>query len=232
MLLVAGAATVVACTAAQEPTVQGAMTTTTRPVPDLNPEAGTVRTTVAGVGDDAGALPDDLLLVGDSVLVLVADDLAERIDATLRVDAADCRRIDQAVSGPCGGVPEGATIASGLTAILDAREGERTPPGAAVLVLANNSTITRDHVDAVMEATAGIDQVWWVNARIQGLGRQDLNNQVLAELVETDPRAGLVDWYGASEAQSWLADPVHPNEDGQTALAELIEDRLVCGCPA
>jgi hypothetical protein len=231
----AGAAAVVSCSSTDSPPVAEEATTSAPPAIELHPERGVLRTTVPGTTNDArsdGDLPEDALLVGDSVLVLVADELAARVPSTLLVDAADCRRIDAAITGPCGGVPDGTSVSSGFTAVIEARSSEAAPPGAAVIVLANNSSIERADVDAVMDATAGIDHVWWVNTRITGFGRQDLNNQVLAELAEQDPRAGLVDWHAESEGQDWLVDNVHPNEEGQAALAALIADRLRCGCTA
>lgn len=213
------------------------------PRPRLAPENGTVRTTVLaptssdprpGPGDGApdGEQLGGVLLVGDSVLVLLLDDLAGRLRSTLHVDGADCRQLGSSVTGPCGGVAPGTRVASGLDALASIRAGEQVQPDAAVFVLANNATITREELDAAMAASAGIDHVWWVNTRIIGFGRQDLNNRLLAELAERDPRAGVVDWFGASEGEEWLADNVHPNDEGQAALADLIEDRLRCRCTA
>lgn len=213
------------------------------PRPVLTPENGTVRTTVvaptttASRPDPSDGVPDgdelrDVLLVGDSVLVLLLDDLAGRLRSTLQVDGADCRQLGAAVSGPCGGVPAGTRVASGLEALASTRDRERAAPDAAVFVLANNATITREELDAAMVASSGIDHVWWVNTRIVGFGRQDLNNRLLDELAAQDPRAGVVDWFGASDGEEWLTDNVHPNEAGQEALAALIEDRLRCGCTA
>lgn len=234
--VLAGSAAVIACSSTEPPpAAEEATTSTTAPPIELHPENGVLRATVQGTPTDEPPERDDpgeVLLVGDSVLVLVADELAARVSSTLVVDAADCRQIDATITGPCGGVPGGVSVTSGLAAMDDARNAEDAPPDAAVIVLANNSTVTRAEVDAVMDATTGIDHVWWVNARITGFGRQDLNNQVLAELAEQDPRAGLVDWHADSEGQDWLADNVHPNEPGQAALAALIADRLRCGCTA
>jgi hypothetical protein len=212
----------------------------------FEPEGGTVRTSVeAPVGTeppDGGepsaepALPGRseeglgrVLLVGDSVLVLAVDELAGRVHGSLDVDAADCRRLDLPVAGPCGGVPRGVEVDSGLGAISEALAAS-DPPDSAVFVLANNSTLEPAGLDAAMEAAAGVPHVWWVNARIDGLARQDVNNRALAELAERDPRAGVVDWYGASEGQDWLSDGVHPDPEGQAALAALIDDRLRCRC--
>lgn len=181
---------------------------------------------------DAGP---DLLFVGDSVLVLIADELAGRIEGTLHIDGADCRRLDRAVTGPCGGVPSGVDVDSGLDAVRAAvadLAAEGIVPDAIVLVLANNASVGRPDLDAVMEATAGIPHVWWVNTRIEGFGRQDPNNRALAELAAADPRAGVVDWFTASAERDLLADNVHPDEAGQAALAQLIRDRLRCGCTA
>lgn len=201
------------------------------------PGAGTAVARPVPGGDRAvaplSAGPRDVLLVGDSVLVLVADDLARRINATLHVDGADCRRLDRAVIGPCGGVPSGVQVSDGVTAVRNAVRvlaDEGVVPDAAVFVLANNSSITEADLADVMDATATIPHVWWVTTRIDGFGRQDPNNRMLASLADSDPRAGIVDWFEASAGRDWLSDNVHPNEVGQTALARLISDRLDCGC--
>lgn len=177
--------------------------------------------------------PPPVLLVGDSVLALVADDLAGRLDAPVHVDAVDCRELADATDGGCGSVPAGTTVPSGIEAIASSVEdlaAEGVVPSAAVLVLANNSSMTASDLDAAMAAADGIDRVWWVNARIDGFGRQDVNNRLLDELADRDPRAGVVDWFGASSGRAWLSDHVHPDETGQRRLARLIADHLACDC--
>jgi hypothetical protein len=225
-------ALVTACTE-PPPTVAADETTTsvdTGPGPTIAaPRDGVLRTRIDAGGPTGGPTDvDDVLLVGDSVLVLIADDLAREVDATLYVDAVDCRKLADASRGGCGGVPDGKTIDSGIEAIERAIEAfDGAPlPDAAVLVLANNATITSEGVDAAMAATAGIDRVWWVNARIDGFGRQDLNNSVLDDLAARDPRAGVVDWFEASDGQDWFADHVHPDDTGQRALAHLVAKNL------
>ena len=225
---------IVAACAEPPPTVgSGAPTTTstTDPGPVVPPPTdGALRTRIDATGTKAEAAgdADDVLLVGDSVLVLIADDLAAELEGTLHVDAVDCRELADPSGGGCGGVPEGVTIDSGIEAITRAlAEADRESlPDAAVLVLANNATLTAEDVDAAMGAAAGIERVWWVNARIDGFGRQDLNNAVLDELAARDPRAGVIDWFEASEGQEWFADHVHPNETGQRALAHLVAKNL------
>ncbi len=177
--------------------------------------------------------PEDVVLVGDSVLVLVADDIARRLPSTLHVDAADCRRIDMQVSGPCGGVPSGAVVDDGITAIAETVSETRRrgiEPEAAVIILGNNSDLDAGVLDEAMTALAGIPKVWWVTTRIEGFGRQDPNNALLTALAERDERAGVIDWYGHSTGQDWLADHVHPNPTGEQALSALIARHLRCDC--
>lgn len=195
--------------------------------------AGELQARVEGLGEEQTSAPDDLLLIGDSVLVLVADDLARRLSSTVYVDAADCRRIDMAVSGSCGGVPAGATVTDGISAIetnMVALASVGTVPDVAVIVLANNSSLRRSDLDAAMRALEPVERVWWVNTRIDGFGRQDPNNRLLDELARDDDRAMVVDWYEASEDKDWLADHVHPNDAGQRAMAALIARHISCDC--
>ena len=204
--------------------------------PDLTPVDGALQRTVVGTGDELDPGDEELrhvLLVGDSVLVLTADDLAERLPAALHIDAVECRELGERTSGGCGGVPAGTTVASGIEVLRDAipdLADEGIVPDAVVIVLANNSSVTSSELDEAMRATAGIERVWWVNARIDGFGRQDTNNALIDELAERDERAGVVDWHGASGGRHWLRDHVHPNDAGQAALAEMVADHLRCGC--
>ncbi len=167
------------------------------------------------------------------MLHLVAADVTARLGGDVFVDAVDCRRIDQPVRGPCGSVPAGVEVRDGVTSVrtaMAALAAEGVVPDVAVFALADNSTLTRADLDAAMAAAAGVDRVWWVNTRIDGFGRQDLNNRLLDRFAAGDPRASVVDWHAASDGRPWLADHVHPNAAGQDALAALIADRVRCGC--
>lgn len=227
-----------ASTTSAATTTGTATTTSTTRGPSFEPVDGTLRVRVPQHGapdavDPPDAAPDEVLVVGDSVAVLVADDLARALDAALYVDGADCRELGDTLPGGCGGVPAGAEVESGIDAIrssLTALASEGVEPDVAVLVLADNSSITAAQLDEAMAAAAGITKVWWVNARIDGFGRQDTNNALLDALAERDPRAGVVDWYGASVDEDWLADHVHPNEIGQAAYARLVARHVECGC--
>lgn len=229
--LVAGSLLVAACTAAPaEVTRESTATATARPSTPP-PTAGELRARIRGIGTEPA--PDDILLVGDSVMVLVTDDLATRLSSELHIDAADCRRIDIPIEGPCGGVPAGSVVPDGVEALLEQRAtlaDEGIVPEVAVVILANNSTVTDARLDEAMAAIPDIPRVWWVTSRIEGFGRQDPNNRALAALAERDPRAGVVDWFAASEGRDWLADNVHPNDVGQRALGRLIAEHIICDC--
>lgn len=199
---------------------------------------GSVRGTVPPVaavspGPTVPAEPfvGQLLVFGDSVARLLVDDLALALPDALVVDAVDCRRIDRGFVGPCGGVPSGVARASGLEDLQhiagELREAGASPDGA-VVVLANNSSLLPDQLDAAMVALADVPTVWWVNTRIVGFGRQDPNNRALADLAARDPRAEVVDWFAASAGQDWLSDHVHPNDAGQVAMAALVADAIAC----
>jgi hypothetical protein len=226
-----------ASTAPSAATSSPERTTPTDRGPSFEPVDGTLRVRVPEAatadGDPTGAAPDEVLVVGDSVAVLVADELAAALEAALYVDAADCRELGDRLPGGCGGVPDGTAVESGIEAIrssLATLAADGVVPDVAVLVLADNSSITTAELDEAMEAAGGITRVWWVNARIEGFGRQDTNNALLDDLAAREPRAGVVDWYGASADEDWLADHVHPNEVGQAAYARLVARHVECGC--
>ena len=233
VFLVSAAIALASCTTASSEVTRepAADPTTTTRAPAPPPTAGELRARVSGIGTDPA--PDDVLLVGDSVMVLVTDDVATRLSSDLHIDAADCRRIDIDVQGPCGGVPSGAVVVNGVDALADQHDllaAEGVDAGAAVVILANNSSITDEQLDEAMAAVPDIPRVWWVTTRIEGFGRQDPNNRALAALAERDDRARVIDWHLASEDEDWLADNVHPNDDGQRALGRLIARHVSCDC--
>lgn len=204
-------------------------TTEVRTVPDA--VDGALRARVpepAGYPDD---FPDlETLLFGDSVALLVADDLARASRAPLTVDAVDCRRLDAGFTGPCGGVPAGAPVASGLADLVEVATGLEEPGRTvAVVIIANNAALERGDVEAAMDALGDLHRVWWVTARV-GRGWQDANNELIAQVVPRRDNGGVIDWYAASTGHEWLADHVHPDETGQAALADLVTEHLDCDC--
>ena len=209
------------------------MATTRPPVRTVpEPVSGSLRADVPSPDDRRpGAIEHEVLLYGDSVALLVADDLAAGTDAPLVIDAADCRRLDRGFTGPCGGVPSGVEVTGGVeglpaaTAMLD-----EPSTAAAVVFIANNAAIEAADLDAAMAAFAPLPRVWWVTARVDGRGWQDPNNQLLVELAGRDPRAGVIDWFAASDGKGWLVDNVHPGDEGQAALADLVAAHLRCDC--
>jgi len=198
-----------------------------------------VRTVPAPVGGslavevpaaDEGA-DGELLLFGDSVAVLVADDLARELDRPLVVDAVDCRRLDLGFDGPCGGVPAGDPIPPAVDDLAPAVQRlEDATTATAVVVLANNAFLRADDLDAAMAALQPLPRVWWVTTNVEGRGWRDPNNALLADLAARDPRARVVDWAAASASGDLLADHVHPDDEGQAVLAGLVADHLRCDC--
>ena len=229
-----GAALVASCGAGAEvaapPDTVGITTTTARTVPA--PVAGSLRAEVPPPPDSGpGARRDEVLLYGDSVALLVADDLAAELDAPLVVDAVDCRRLDAGFRGPCGGVPAGVDVPSALTDLAPAAALLDEPATAvAVVVIANNAALGAADLDEAMIALDPVPRVWWVTTRVDGRAWQDPNNELLAELAERDPRARVIDWFNASEGRGWLVDNVHPGDEGQAAFAELVAAHLRCDC--
>ncbi len=193
------------------------------------PEAGTLRAHVPAVEPTPTDI--EVLLFGDSVALLLADDLAAVLDEPLTVDAIDCRRLDAGFQGPCGGVPTGEVVASGLDDLRTAAAELQSPEDTvAVIVVANNAALAPEDLVDAMDALDGVPRVWWVTARVGGRAWQDPNNRLLGELAERDPRAGVIDWFAASEGTDSLADNVHPHDAGQAQLADLVADHVHCDC--
>lgn len=211
------------------------VTTTTEPPRHVPPPVGGALSAAVepwpddGGGDAAGA--GELLVFGDSVAVLIADELARSLDQRLVVDGIDCRRLDLGFAGPCGGVPAGTSVAPALDDLAPAASRLAAPDqAAAVLLLANNAALAAGDLDAAMAALAPLPRVWWVTTRVEGRAWQDPNNALLTDLAARDPRAGVVDWFAASDGEGWLADNVHPDDEGQAALADLVADHVRCDC--
>lgn len=201
-----------------------------RTVPE--PVGGALRVDVPAPDEPRPAdLEHEVLLYGDSVALLVADDLAAELDSPLVVDAVDCRRLDRGFTGPCGGVPDDVDVASGVAGLTPAAAMLDEPTTAtAVVVIANNAAVAASDLEDAMAALGALPRVWWVTARVDGRGWQDPNNQLLADLAARDPRAGVIDWFRASDEQGWLVDNVHPSDEGQAAMADLIAAHVRCDC--
>lgn len=190
-----------------------------RTVPE--PVAGALHTYVEAAPETDP--PGEVLLFGDSVTVLVADELARALDHPLVVDGVDCRRLDLGFDGPCGGVPAGTEVPPALEDLAPALDLLEDPAdAAAVVVLANNAALAAPDLDAAMAQLLPVPKVWWVTTRVDGRAWQDPNNALLVDLAARDPRAGVVDWFAESDGHDWLADHVHPNDAGQAAFAELV----------
>lgn len=185
----------------------------------------------AAAADRGPARPERILLFGDSVARLVGDDLAEVIDwdGTLEVDGTDCRRLDRGFDGPCGGVPAGRHVTSGVDGLRDAIGGG-VDFDAVVIVIANNAALDVEDLDQAMAVLAEVPTVWWVTTSVEGRGWRDPNNALLLDLAARDERARTIDWNTESGGRDLLSDHVHPNEEGQQVLAALVADHLRCGC--
>lgn len=192
------------------------------------PADGAVRVAVGAAEPDTA--DPTVLLFGDSVAVLLADELAAELDGPLVVDAVDCRRLDAGFRGPCGGVPAGTEVGASLDTLAANAAGVTDPDIVGVVVLANNAALDAGDLDRAMAALDGFHRVWWVTARVSGPAWQDPNNALLVDLAERNPRAGVIDWFAASEGRDWLVDGVHPNDEGQAALAALVADHVRCDC--
>ncbi len=121
------------------------------------PVDGALRADLTGAPAADG--PAEVLLFGDSVSVLIADELAADIDGRLHVDGVDCRRLDIGFTGPCGGVPAGTSVPSGLVGLrrtVDELDQAGEAPDAAVLVIANNAALHADDLDAAMAILADV----------------------------------------------------------------------------
>jgi len=128
-------------------------------------------------------------------------------------------------------VPPGEVVPPAVDDLAPAVARLDDPASAtAVVVIANNAALAAEDLDASMAALQPVPNVWWVTTGVAGRGWRDPNNALLADLAARDPRAGLIDWFAASDGKPLLADNVHPDDAGQVVLAELIADHVRCDC--
>jgi hypothetical protein len=157
----------------------------------------------ASAAAPAEAAPLRVTAVGDSVMLAAASDLSLAI-GDIEVDAVVGRPVSVAIDV--------------LRALRDASQlGD-----VVVIHIGNNSPFSASEFDEMMELTADVNRVVFVNLKVPR-GWEGPNNAVLAEGVARYPNAALVDWYAASVDQpQFLLDGVHLAPEGVQAYVKLV----------
>ena len=152
----------------------------------------------------------DVVLIGDSVMLAVTDQLAEAFPYGL-VDAQGSR-----------------SPAEGL-AVYESVRDEGKAGDTVVFACGTNWGLDQDMIDQVISEVGSDTQLWFVTMRMPDDSRDD-DNQLLYEAAEKYDNVGVIDWYALSKDEDgWFSgDGIHigGNEAGCEAYVNLIVDTL------
>ena len=161
------------------------------------PVASTTATTVP---------PNNVLAIGDSVMLDAAADLKQDLGPSTVVDAV-----------------VGRQVSDGIDRLTDYRAaGRLTGLTALVIGLGTNGPMSVAQCDQILSLAAGVPRVVFVNVRMPRPW-ESITNGTLATCTAHQPRVTLVDWYDASAAPGVLGpDQIHASPAGATLYASLV----------
>jgi peptidoglycan/LPS O-acetylase OafA/YrhL len=181
-------------------------TTTVAPGASVVEPGPEVTTTTAQLVPTEAAAPtgDDVLVVGDSVMVGATPALQQRLPA-VDVDAEVGRQLRDAAD---------------LVAELN-RSGRLR--AVVVVHLGNNGSATPEQLDRLMNELAGVERVVLVTANAPRPWRDAVNDR-LGNLAAGHPNVQVLDWRAVVENEDGLigSDGVHLTPTGAQRLAELV----------
>jgi peptidoglycan/LPS O-acetylase OafA/YrhL len=153
-----------------------------------------------GVQSGAGA---DILAIGDSVMVGAAPYMG--VVGAVEIDAVEGRQ------------------ASSVVSLLRARQAAGTLPRVVIVHTGDNGTFQRSQFDAIMQALSGVQQVIFVNVRVDR-SWESSDNAMIAAAVAAYPNATLVDWHAATAnlPELFWDDGIHVKPAGASLYANLI----------
>ena len=185
------------------PTTTGTATTT---VPATTVPTTTVPTTTSTVaGAVTPPLPGSVTAVGDSIMLDIQPYLQADIPG-VQVDGLVSRQFETGI-----GIVQADRAAGTLGSIL-------------VVELGTNGSVTSADIDAMMQASAGVTRVVFVNVDVPRPWEAPDNATLAAGVARYPGVAVLADWYTLSTPHpEWFtSDQVHLNPAGAQALASLI----------
>ncbi|HXQ61091.1 MAG TPA: acyltransferase family protein [Acidimicrobiales bacterium] len=149
---------------------------------------------------------DDVLAVGDSVMLDAAPDLAQDLGPSTVVDAV-----------------VGRQVSDGIARLADYRAAGRLSSLTALVIgLGTNGPMSIAQCDQILSQASGIPRVIFVNVRMPRPW-ESVTNDTLAACTAHQPRVFLVDWFDASAAPGVLGpDEIHSTPAGATLYASLV----------
>lgn len=152
------------------------------------------------------APPNDVLAIGDSVMLDAAADLKQDLGPSTVVDAV-----------------VGRQVSDGIDRLTDYRAaGRLTDLTALVIGLGTNGPMSVAQCDQILNLAVGVPRVVFVNVRMPRPW-ESITNGTLATCTAHQPRVTVVDWYDASAAPGVLGpDQIHASPAGATLYASLV----------
>jgi peptidoglycan/LPS O-acetylase OafA/YrhL len=147
---------------------------------------------------------DDVLIVGDSVMVGTTPALQQRLPA-IDVDAEVGRQLRDAAD---------------VVAALDGA-GRMRP--TVVVHLGNNGSATPEQLDRLIERLSGAQRIFFITANAPRPWRDAVNERIAA-LATSHPNVRVLDWNAVVEHEDGLigSDNVHVTPTGAQRLADLV----------
>jgi peptidoglycan/LPS O-acetylase OafA/YrhL len=148
----------------------------------------------------ASAAP--VLALGDSVMLGAATNLAHDLGGHVVVNAEEGRQ------------------ATAYAPLIDYYRKRGQLPDTVVIQLGNNGPVYSDQLNAIRQALAGVDHVYFVNVEVPRSWQSEVNGE-LSSFVDGWPQAKVIDWYDTVQADMTY-DGIHLNPSGQTAYTNLL----------
>jgi peptidoglycan/LPS O-acetylase OafA/YrhL len=167
-------------------------------------------TGVTTTGPPTTVVHDEVLAIGDSVMLDAATDLTGDLGPSTVVDAVVGRQVSQ-----------------GIERLTDYQlAGRLTDLTALVIGLGTNGPMSVAQCDQILNLATSVPRVVFVNVRMPRPW-QSISDNSLSSCTAHQPRVILVDWYDASAAPGVLGpDQIHATTSGAALYASLVANAV------
>jgi peptidoglycan/LPS O-acetylase OafA/YrhL len=175
--------------------------------PSGRPSAGSRPTDISASTTSSGEpAPNDVLAIGDSVMLDAATDLSQDLGPSTVVDAVVGRQVSDGIAR--------------LNAYRVA--GRLNELTALVIGLGTNGPMSVSQCDQILSLAVGVPRLVFVNVRMPRPW-ESITNATLATCTAHQPGVVLVDWYDASATPGVLGpDQIHSTPAGASLYAALV----------
>ena len=170
------------------------------------PPSGRPRAPVVVAPTVTTTRPNEVLAIGDSVMLDAAADLKQDLGPSTVVDAV-----------------VGRQVVDGIARLSAYRAAGWLPNLTALVIgLGTNGPMSVAQCDQILSLAAGVPRVVFVNVRMPRPW-ESITNDTLATCTAHEPGVTLVDWYDASAAPGVLGpDQIHSSLAGASLYASLV----------